>query len=150
MLSVHQPAYYTIPNGSSEALNRYIRAAAEAAGINVVFSGHDHSYARTAPMTGGQVDENGTVYYICGSTGGKSYSIVNNPDFHFDVATLNFDSVYVDVTADRFQATVTAYNVATDGTRTVLDQFTRRTDPICQTAVYTFVQDRFSDELLCS
>ena len=95
VLAVHQPAYYTNPNGSSEAFNRYIPAAAEAAGINVVFSGHDHSYARTAPMTGGQVDENGTVYYICGSTGGKSYSIVNNPDFHFDVATLDFDRVYV-------------------------------------------------------
>ncbi len=33
------------PNGSSEAFNRYDPAAAEAAGINVVFSGHDHSWA---------------------------------------------------------------------------------------------------------
>ena len=39
VLAVHQPAYYTNPNGSSEAFNRYIPAAAEAAGINVVFSG---------------------------------------------------------------------------------------------------------------
>ena len=62
-------------------------------------------------------------------------SIVNNPDFHFDVATLDFDSVYVDVTADRFQATVTAYNVAADGTRTVLDQFTRRLNERCSAEV---------------
>lgn len=54
------------------------------------------------------------------------------------------------VTADRFQATVTAYNVATDGTRTVLDQFTRRTAPICQNDEHTYVHDRTTDELECS
>lgn len=133
VLVTHVPAYYTNPTGGGETYVQYLPAACDAAGIDFYFSGNDHSYARTAPMTGGQVDENGTVYYICGSTGGKSYSIVNNPDFHFDVATLDFDSVYVDVTADRFQATVTAYNVATDGTRTVLDQFTRRTAPSART-----------------
>ena len=150
VLVTHVPAYYTNPTGGGEIYQQYLPAACDAAGIDFYFSGNDHSYARTAPMTGGQVDENGTVYYICGSTGGKSYSIVNNPDFHFDVATLNFDSVYVDVTADRFQATVTAYNVATDGTRTVLDQFTRRTAPICQNDEHTYVHDRTTDELECS
>ena len=150
VLVTHVPAYYTNPTGGGETYVQYLPAACDAAGIDFYFSGNDHSYARTAPMTGGQVDENGTVYYICGSTGGKSYSIVNNPDFHFDVATLDFDSVYVDVTADRFQATVTAYNVATDGTRTVLDQFTRRTAPICQNDEHTYVHDRTTDELECS
>ena len=150
VLVTHVPAYYTNPTGGGETYVQYLPAACDAAGIDFYFSGNDHSYARTAPMTGGQVDENGTVYYICGSTGGKSYSIVNNPDFHFDVATLDFDSVYVDVTADRFQATVTAYNVAADGTRTVLDQFTRRTAPICRNDEHTYTYDRVSDELECS
>ena len=150
VLVTHVPAYYTNPTGGGETYVQYLPAACDAAGIDFYFSGNDHSYARTAPMTGGQVDENGTVYYICGSTGGKSYSIVNNPDFHFDVATLDFDSVYVDVTADRFQATVTAYNVAADGTRTVLDQFTRRTAPICRNDEHTYVHDRTTDELECS
>ena len=150
VLVTHVPAYYTNPTGGGETYVQYLPAACDAAGIDFYFSGNDHSYARTAPMTGGQVDENGTVYYICGSTGGKSYSIVNNPDFHFDVATLDFDSVYVDVTADRFQATVTAYNVATDGTRTVLDQFTRRTAPICQNDEHTYVYDRSTGQLECS
>ena len=150
VLVTHVPAYYTNPTGGGETYVQYLPAACDAAGIDFYFSGNDHSYARTAPMTGGQVDENGTVYYICGSTGGKSYSIVNNPDFHFDVATLDFDSVYVDVTADRFQATVTAYNVATDGTRTVLDQFTRRTAPICRNDEHTYVYDRSTGQLECS
>ena len=149
VLVTHVPAYYTNPTGGGETYVQYLPAACDAAGIDFYFSGNDHSYARTAPMTGGQVEENGTVYYICGSTGGKSYSIVNNPDFHFDVATLNFDSVYVDVTADRFQATVTAYNVATDGTRTVLDQYTRRTVPVCQNDEHTYLFDLDTKELFC-
>ena len=149
VLVTHVPAYYTNPTGGGETYVQYLPAACDAVGIDFYFSGNDHSYARTAPMTGGQVDENGTVYYICGSTGGKSYSIVNNPDFHFDVATLNFDSVYVDVTADRFQATVTAYNVATDGTRTVLDQYTRRAVPVCQNDEHTYLFDLDTKELFC-
>ena len=149
VLVTHVPAYYTNPTGGGETYVQYLPAACDAAGIDFYFSGNDHSYARTAPMTGGQVDGNGTVYYICGSTGGKSYSIVNNPDFHFDVATLNFDSVYVDVTADRFQATVTAYNVATDGTRTVLDQYTRRAVPVCQNDEHTYLFDLDTKELFC-
>lgn len=149
VLVTHVPAYYTNPTGGGETYVQYLPAACDAAGIDFYFSGNDHSYARTAPMTGGQVDENGTVYYICGSTGGKSYSIVNNPDFHFDVATLNFDSVYVDVTADRFQATVTAYNVATDGTKTVLDQYTRRAVPVCKNDEHTYLFDLDTKELFC-
>ena len=149
VLVTHVPAYYTNPTGGGETYVQYLPAACDAAGIDFYFSGNDHSYARTAPMTGGQVDENGTVYYICGSTGGKSYSIVNNPDFHFDVATLDFDSVYVDVTADRFQATVTAYNVAADGTRTVLDQYTRRAVPVCENDEHTYTYNSDTDVLTC-
>ena len=149
VLVTHVPAYYTNPTGGGETYVQYLPVACDAAGIDFYFSGNDHSYARTAPMTGGQVDENGTVYYICGSTGGKSYSIVNDPDFHFDVATLDFDSVYVDVTADRFQATVTAYNVATDGTRTVLDQYTRRAVPVCENDEHTYLFDLDTKELFC-
>ena len=149
VLVTHVPAYYTNPTGGGETYVQYLPAACDAAGIDFYFSGNDHSYARTAPMTGGQVDENGTVYYICGSTGGKSYSIVNNPDFHFDVATLDFDSVYVDVTTDRFQATVTAYNVAADGTRTVLDQYTRRAVPVCENDEHTYTYNSDTDVLTC-
>ena len=83
VLVTHVPAYYTNPTGGGETYNQYLPAACDAAGIDFYFSGNDHSYARTAPMTDGQVNEAGTVYYICGSTGGKSYSIVNNPDFNF-------------------------------------------------------------------
>ena len=65
------PAYYTNPTGGGEIYQQYLPAACDAAGIDFYFSGNDHSYARTAPLTAGQVEEKGTVYYICGSTGGS-------------------------------------------------------------------------------
>lgn len=149
VLVTHVPAYYTNPTGGGEIYQQYLPAACDTAGIDFYFSGNDHSYARTAPMTGGQVEEKGTVYYICGSTGGKSYSIVDNKDFHFEKATLDFESIYVDVTADRFQATVTAYNVAEDGSKTVLDQYSKRKTPLCENDEHTYDYDSETDMLSC-
>ena len=149
VLVTHVPAYYTNPTGGGEIYQQYLPAACDAAGIDFYFSGNDHSYARTAPLTAGQVEEKGTVYYICGSTGGKSYSIVDNKDFHFEKATLDFESIYVDVTADRFQATVTAYNVAEDGSKTVLDQYSKRKTPLCENDEHTYDYDSDTDILSC-
>ena len=149
VLVTHVPAYYTNPTGGGEIYQQYLPVACDAAGIDFYFSGNDHSYARTAPLTAGQVDEKGTVYYICGSTGGKSYSIVDNKDFHFEKATLDFESIYVDVTADRFQATVTAYNVAEDGSKTVLDQYSKRKTPLCENDEHTYDYDSDTDILSC-
>ena len=149
VLVTHVPAYYTNPTGGGEIYQQYLPAACDAAGIDFYFSGNDHSYARTAPLTAGQVEEKGTVYYICGSTGGKSYSIVDNKDFHFEKATLDFESIYVDVTADRFHATVTAYNVAEDGSKTVLDQYSKRKTPLCENDEHTYDYDSETDMLSC-
>lgn len=119
LLSIHQPPYYTNPNGGSGASHAIIPAAADAAGIDAVFSGHDHSYARTSPMTGGQVDENGVTYFICGDLGEKSrqddYAIVDNPEFHFEATSQEYDGLYLLVSTSGRSLTVTAYN--SDGTQ---------------------------------
>ncbi|QFJ56315.1 phosphodiester glycosidase family protein [Pseudobutyrivibrio xylanivorans] len=103
-LSVHQPAYYTNPNGGSQRFHNSIPKAAEAAGIDAVFSGHDHAYARTMPMTSGQIDEeNGVVYFVCGDLGEKSrninYAADNNPAFNFAIVDQSYDAIAVKVTA---------------------------------------------------
>ena len=149
VLVTHVPAYYTNPTGGGEIYQQYLPAACDAAGIDFYFSGNDHSYARTAPMVDGQVNADGTVYYICGSTGGKSYAVVNNPEFHFETATVDFSSIYVDVCADRYQATVTAYNVAADGSVSVFDQYTKRNVPVCENDEHTYVYDSDTDLLTC-
>ena len=112
IVTMHQPPYYTNPIGSSSALQEILVPAFDDAGIDVVFSGHDHAYARTKPMIAGQVDDNGTVYYICGSTGEKSYDIVFNDSFNFDVTSDNFNATYLTAKATADELLITSYDYA--------------------------------------
>ena len=171
VLAVHQPAYYTNPNGSSEAFNRYIPAAAEAAGINVVFSGHDHSYARTMVLKNGQpVSETaqngrlpatygkGVLYYICGDLGEKSrnteYKAVNNPDFHFAQVSQEYDSLYLAVEATADAMTVRTYSVSAEGAQSLLDTYTMRVPAsVCRDKGHDFSGDTVyvrDGKLVCS
>lgn len=151
VLALHQPPYYTNPGGSSEAFNRYVPSAAEEAGIDVVFSGHDHSYARTEPMIGGEVAENGIVYFICGDLGEKSrgdeYAAVNNPDFHFAKISQEYESVYLSVTSNGYEMTITAYDVSVDSV-SILDEYTIQ-KALCQNGEHSFVYDSETGYLDC-
>lgn len=154
LLTLHQPPYYANPKGSSAPYNKAIPAAAEQAGIDFVFSGHDHSYARTSPILNGEVnEENGVVYFICGDLGEKSrssqYKPEDNPDFHFAKITQNYDAVYLMVELNDGKMTVTAYNV--DGT--VLDSVSkekRKTDPEPTPEKHDYIYDRTTGKLTCT
>ena len=129
ILTVHQPAYYTNAKGGNAPLTQYIPAAAEAAGIDVVFSGHDHSFARTNPLKAGEIDaEDGVYYYICGSSGEKSYSINSQNVFDyskvFAKATTEFNAVYLSVEATQSKMTINVYDVLADGSEQPLDSLT--------------------------
>lgn len=122
VLTMHQPAYYTNVAGSNEMINELVPGAVEEAGIDFVFSGHDHTYARTEPLKDGEVNEkDGIVYYICGSTGEKSYGIVNNPNFHFAIATQDYNGIYLTASTTDDTFTVTTHDV--DGS--VIDSYTK-------------------------
>ena len=129
ILTVHQPAYYTNATGGNAPMTAYIPAAAEAAGIDVVFSGHDHSFARTNPLKAGEIDaEDGVYYYICGSSGEKSYSINSQNVFDyskvFAKATTEFNAVYLSVEATQSKMTINVYDVLADGSEQHLDSLT--------------------------
>lgn len=123
VLTMHQPSYYSNPSGSNEMINELVPPAAEVAGIDFVFSGHDHSYARTEPIKEGKVNkEDGIVYYICGSTGEKSYGVVNNKDFHFaNGPSTDFDAIYLTVSASDSEFKVETHEA--DGS--VIDTYTK-------------------------
>ena len=122
VLTMHQPAYYTNVAGSNEMINELVPGAVDESGIDFVFSGHDHTYARTEPLKDGEVNEkDGTVYYICGSTGEKSYGIVNNPNFHFAIATQDYNGIYLTASTTDDTFTVTTHDV--DGS--VMDSYTK-------------------------
>ena len=160
VLTSHQPVYYTNPNGSSEGHNKILAPACDKAGIDFVFNGHDHSYARTEQIknrtpvalevdeaTNAYIDANGdfaatkgqgTVYFICGDLGEKSredaYRTVDNPDFHFAKISQNYSSLYLTVDATKNKMTVTAWNLS--GTEaSVLDTYTMYTgEGACESA----------------
>lgn len=129
ILTVHQPAYYTNAKGGNAPMAQYIPAAADEAGIDVVFAGHDHSFARTNPLKGGEIDaENGVYYYICGSSGEKSYPVSSQNVFDyskiFAQATTDFNAIYLSVEANRSQMTINVYDMQADGTSKLLDNVT--------------------------
>ena len=158
VLTLHQPPYYTNPKGSSDPYNKVIPSAAEAAGIDFVFSGHDHAYARTEPISAGTVNEkNGIVYFICGDLGEKSrdanYAPENNPDFHFATITQDYEAVYLLANCTDKEMTVTAYDA--DGT--ALDTYTKKLpeqpidppDPP-KPEEHHYAYDRTADKLICT
>lgn len=151
VLTVHQPAYYTNPKGSSASYNATIPPAAEAAGIDFVFSGHDHSYARTEPISKGAVDaENGVVYFICGDLGEKSrnnnYAAVNDPNFHFAKIDQTYDAIYLIAKTTGRTMTITVYDA--DGS--VVDTYTKEHPTECDRNGHKYVYNRLTKHLSCS
>lgn len=112
VLSIHQPPYYTNAKGGSERFHDQIPAAAEAAGIDVVFSGHDHSYARIMAKDGAAVTENGVTYFICGDLGEKSKNVnyAMSSDFSFAYKEQGYEGLIMYVTANGKEMTITAYD----------------------------------------
>ena len=117
ILTMHQPPYYTNGAGGNAEINALVPKVVDELGIDVVFSGHDHSLARTNMLRGDEIDEdNGTVYYICGTSGEKSYNITSQGTFDYDrifaLATLDFTAIYLTAHADRDTLTINVYDIA--------------------------------------
>ena len=139
ILVTHQPPYYTNKvAGMDASTQQAIAQAAQEAGIDVVLSGHDHSYARTQPLYNGAVDEEkGITYFICGSLGEKSYGVTNTPEFHFAKATNDYQALYttLSTTADTLTIQVYDYN---SGSPEQIDSFTKTKDNGGHAHAYTW------------
>lgn len=157
VLTLHQPPYYTNANGGNAPMNTYVPAAAEKAGIDVVFSGHDHSLTRTNRLTGGEVDEaNGILYYIGGSSGEKSYGVDSQSVFDYEkvfaLATTDFTATYIGVSADKYKMVLDIYDVTGAGQQKCVDTFTLYTEiGACAAAGHNFENATYSDgKLICN
>ena len=139
VVMTHQPPYGTNASATdTKEMRELLPKACEKAGIDIVFSGHDHAYARTLPMTNGEVDEeNGVVYYICGSTGEKSYSATNNPDYHFDVVDQDYNAIYLTVEATEDYLRI----VARESNGAAIDNYTKISDEKCRDDGHSFMFD---------
>ena len=87
-------------------------------GIDIVFSGHDHSYGRTKQLKNGQEDPNGTVYVVAGTTGKKHYDAVADEKF----AYVNMENIAVSMHAQVDKNQITFTTITSDGK--TIDQFT--------------------------
>lgn len=127
ILTVHQPPYYTNAGGATKGYRELITAAADELGLDFVFSGHDHAYARTQPITAGVPDaENGTVYILSGSVGGKGYDAINEPAHYYDklVDYKDYDAIYMTVSVTDTEFAINTYDCKLDGTSILIDSYT--------------------------
>ena len=72
MGAYHFPVYPVMPEGENADGYPYLRKGVEEGRFDVLFSGHEHSFARTYPMTDkGMFDKpsQGTIHYIAGNAG---------------------------------------------------------------------------------
>ena len=118
ILVTHKPPYYTNPFGGNEIMKQKLPPVVDELGIDIVFSGHDHSYGRTKKLKDGKEDPNGTVYVVTGTTGKKHYDAVADEKFDF----VNMENIAVSLQAkvDKDQITITT--ITSDGK--TIDQFT--------------------------
>ena len=151
VLTLHRPPYYTNPSGGSDTSHDLIPALVDEAGFDVVFSGHDHSFARTEPLTGGEIDkENGAVYYIVGAAESGRYGVTENPDFHFAKTSKDngFNALYFSVSASYTKMEITVYNLLSDGSGfEIYDSYTITND--CHPDNHEYYYDTATDMLVC-
>ncbi|OCA87773.1 hypothetical protein A8F94_07960 [Bacillus sp. FJAT-27225] len=118
ILVTHKPPYFTNPFGGNAIMNQKLPPVVDELGIDIVFSGHDHSYGRTKKIKGGQEDTNGTVYIVAGTTGKKHYDAVADEKFDY----VNMDPIAVSMHAKVEKDTITFTTITSDGE--TIDQFT--------------------------
>ncbi|MCM3717327.1 phosphodiester glycosidase family protein [Fictibacillus phosphorivorans] len=118
ILVTHQPPYYTNPFGGNEKIKEKIPPIADELGIDIVFSGHDHSYGRTKKLKNGQENSNGTVYVVAGTTGNKHYDAIVDDKFEF----VNTDNIAVFMRAQVNKDKITFTTTTSDGE--FVDEFT--------------------------
>lgn len=115
IVCMHQPPYYT-NNGGNEPVYQAIPDAAEEAGIDAVFSGHDHTWAVTNPLIDDQIDEdNGILYYIVGAAGSKRYAPVTQDKFDYDTIFRRvgeaYTATYLKVSSNKDEMTIEVYDI---------------------------------------
>jgi hypothetical protein len=84
---IHRPLFGNKPNGINENLRRMFVGVFDQYQVNVVFTAHDHVYARTKPMYNNedeivQVPVQGAIHVPTGRTGSKTYANVSGKEWN--------------------------------------------------------------------
>ncbi len=148
ILVMHVPTYYSNSEQTDSLYyTEHLPAVASAAGITAVFSGHDHSYGRTSPV-------DGTTYYIAGTVGDKKYTcapngfpFVSTSETGLATPTQNYNSIYITGYATAETLRICTYDVAADGTQTLIDVLELKREITCE---HTYELDAATGVLSCT
>ncbi|MEK3889257.1 metallophosphoesterase family protein [Bacillus sp. FSL K6-3431] len=93
----HRGPYFSNPDSGSEYVQQILPQVFDQLNIDLVISGHDHSYVRTYPLKNGEVNKAGTTYLIAGSTGKKFYAATPQPymKIYFDEKTQVYTNIAI-------------------------------------------------------
>jgi len=79
LIFIHRPIYGNKPDGIHENLRQTFEPAFDRYQVDVVFTAHDHVYARSGPFYAGEPilpPQRGTLHVATGRTGSKTYGTV--------------------------------------------------------------------------
>lgn len=83
LVFLHKPLYNSAMARDNEELRRSLVPVMDQYGVDVVFSGHEHVYARTFPLLQGEVSPlGGTIYVTSGRSGTKTYPKLEAGGWH--------------------------------------------------------------------
>lgn len=127
-VALHHPPYSVGQHGPNDVMQRALVPAFEAAGVQIVFCGHDHLYERTHPMRGGQIAAAppGVVYIVSGAGGAGLYDTAPReqwPPYMAAVQNQTHSFTHVQINGDQ----LTLRQIALNGA--VLDQTTLQKTP---------------------
>lgn len=132
LATYHFPIYPVMPEGQNDDGYPGLRKAVEEGRPDILFEGHEHSFARTFPTKGEELFDRpsqGTVHYIAGNGGGNIYHS-NSPKVWHSAFYPQEErtGLYTIVNINKKKLTATAY--MEDGR--IVDQFTidKSTDTI--------------------
>ncbi|MEA2061099.1 MAG: metallophosphoesterase family protein [Thermodesulfobacteriota bacterium] len=111
--AVHQPAYSISKHRDTKDYQKIFVPVFDRFSVDLVLQGHDHGYARTAPLKHHKPvgdDEPGTIYLISNS-GAKFYSVSSRYD-HLMEKTMSRNIWFHTIQINRNTLSFKAYNVA--------------------------------------
>lgn len=115
----HHPLYSDSNHGDDPLLQFYLHPLFDDYGVDIVLAGHDHTYQRTYPFSGGRavdghmepnyVDPGGPVYVVTGGGGADLYSLFRSP--RLAEGQVRYHAVIFDVEGNE----LTLFAVGADG-----------------------------------
>jgi acid phosphatase type 7 len=127
---MHKPPFSMGAHGDDESVKKYWVPIFDNYNVDIVFSGHEHLYERTKPLTGNHPSDTGTVYIVSGSSGSVLYPLIRKfikaPASLYEAVSSGYCYIIVDVKPGHTEVNVIGLKDKNDKTdkHETIDSFT--------------------------